>query len=528
MNKYIFIGLGFTGAMAVNAQEVVDVYKMTHQEIMGTARYMGMAGAFGALGGDISTLSENPAGIGVYRSSEVVATFDLGNVSTKADGTDRMNKFNAGFNNLGWVGTIKTGNTSGLLSFNVGFGFNRQAGQKRKYNIYQRDMGYYNNDGDFIRSGVAEYIATKANGSATSDMILRNGTSNSDYNYNSEIFNKYSWLAILGANQGVISGSGDSYTTLPGSEADGNLMAEENYQIDEYTFNVGGNFDNIIYWGVGLGVVDMKYKTRTSYTERYYKSDGTAEPNDFTLDNYLNTKGSGINVKMGIIARPTNSLRFGVAVHTPTWYDMSDEYGANMALYNNNVSDFATYTPDGVFDYKLRTPWKYQFSAAYVFGKAGLISFEYELEDFSESKLSNVDNFYNSEFDAQNADIKALLKIQNTYKVGLEARLSPICSARLGYAFQSSGYDNVVIDNQAMLYASGTLPNYTINKQTQYFTAGLGFRGGNFFGDAAFVYKVNKQDAYLFPSVDDWGVISYPTELTTNSYRVMLTLGYKF
>ena len=107
MNKYIFIGLGFTGAMAVNAQEVVDVYKMTHQEIMGTARYTGMAGAFGALGGDISTLSEKPAGIGVYRSSEVVATFDLGNVSTKADGTDRMNKFilsvNSAVNNPSFV-----------------------------------------------------------------------------------------------------------------------------------------------------------------------------------------------------------------------------------------------------------------------------------------------------------------------------------------------------------------------------------------------------------------------------------------
>ena len=39
----------------------------------GTARFMSMGGAFTALGGDISTLSQNPAGIGVFRTSEMMS-----------------------------------------------------------------------------------------------------------------------------------------------------------------------------------------------------------------------------------------------------------------------------------------------------------------------------------------------------------------------------------------------------------------------------------------------------------------------
>ena len=49
-------------------QGAIDAYRISQPDMKGTARFMGMGGAFSALGGDLSTLSQNPAGIGIYLS----------------------------------------------------------------------------------------------------------------------------------------------------------------------------------------------------------------------------------------------------------------------------------------------------------------------------------------------------------------------------------------------------------------------------------------------------------------------------
>ena len=45
------------------------------QDVIGTARYVGMGGAMGALGADLGVMGWNPAGIGLYRKSDVGLTF---------------------------------------------------------------------------------------------------------------------------------------------------------------------------------------------------------------------------------------------------------------------------------------------------------------------------------------------------------------------------------------------------------------------------------------------------------------------
>src|SRR5674536_391977 len=68
----------------VIAQNVDDALRYSQSFYGGTARFMSMGGAFTALGGDISSLSQNPAGLGVFRSSEITLTPQLFHINTAA------------------------------------------------------------------------------------------------------------------------------------------------------------------------------------------------------------------------------------------------------------------------------------------------------------------------------------------------------------------------------------------------------------------------------------------------------------
>ena len=212
---------------------------------------------------------------------------------------------------------------------------------------------------------------------------------------------------------------------------------------------------------------------------------------------------------------------------------MSENYGANMESYdvpnidNNTTVSKNINTPDDVWEYNMRTPWKFQVSAAYILQQLGLLSFEYEMVDYSSLHLSDRDGFRGS-YDYTNEDINNQLRSVNTFKVGAEFRITPITSVRVGYANQSSPYVKAVKENISEIYPGGTIPNYTIDRGTQYYTAGLGFRSGSWFTDMAFVWKENQQDAYLLPKVADGNIYNTKSKLTTSSYRFLLTVGYKF
>ena len=56
----------FLGTTLALAQSQADAYRLSQTELTGTARFVSMGGAFGALGGDISVMSYNPAGLAIY------------------------------------------------------------------------------------------------------------------------------------------------------------------------------------------------------------------------------------------------------------------------------------------------------------------------------------------------------------------------------------------------------------------------------------------------------------------------------
>ena len=511
------------------AQSVTDVVRYSNSDLVGTARYMSMGGAFNALGGDITTLSQNPAGIGVYRSSEVAATVSLGGVKASSingftGGNLNYNKFNGGVNNFGYVGTFMTGKSRGLISFNVGFAYNRQAGERRNYGVAQAGL----------QSALSDYIADRTNvwGGNPDDLIIPENVNDYDPYYDSGA----PWLSILAYNSYAINNTGNGYDGLYAGQnvaADGELVVEEKSRIDEYTFNVGGNISNKVYWGLALGIMDLSFDQRIYYDEYYYNNQ---ELGSLRLDNILNTSGTGVNLKAGIIVKPTSFLRLGVAVHTPTWYKISEDFGANMRTFGvpgepGEIVDRDIFAPSDFYQYKLRTPWKYHFGAAAVIGRKAILSVDYNLENYSTSRLRDTSGS-DRVFEATNFDLQNQLTMKNTVKVGLEYRVTRMFSMRLGYANQMGIYTDMVKDNRSEIFPIGTVPNYALDKGSQFYTGGLGYRFGNFFADAAFVWKNNYQDVYLMPTVPDGAggnfVSSSPTEVKTSSFRIVITGGYKF
>lgn len=117
--------------------------------------------------------------------------------------------------------------------------------------------------------------------------------------------------------------------------------AHETGGVDQFNINFGGNIANVVYWGMGFGITDLDYKSTTYYGETVtngiieeFEPDGdgikdtgrqtTGEAN-YGIVNSLHTFGTGYNFKLGVIIKPINEVRLGVAFHTPTYYSLKDE-----------------------------------------------------------------------------------------------------------------------------------------------------------------------------------------------------------
>ena len=77
ISRYIvvFILCSFSAAVFTPAK-AQDYARLGERTILGTARYIGMGGAMSAIGGDPSAVHDNPAGLGLYRRTEVMLTLD--------------------------------------------------------------------------------------------------------------------------------------------------------------------------------------------------------------------------------------------------------------------------------------------------------------------------------------------------------------------------------------------------------------------------------------------------------------------
>ena len=538
--KYALAGVALCSSSMLFGQGVVDALKYSQQDIRGTARYMGMAGAFGALGGDITTLSQNPAGIGVYRNSDIAATIDFSNqVSTVNTAGNSLsdNKFNFSCNNFGFVWTVRF-NQEALKNLNFGFAYNKQKSFDRTYKARYSDITG--------ASSLSGYIAKMSEGYTVNDLGY---SDNSSYAYDDS-----PWLNVLGSKSYLINPKGsDTWSSIVGSgtEATGDLYVREKGSIDEYNFNIGGNVYDVLYWGIGIAVTDFSYDIQSGYGEDFvngYMPDkdgvvGSANTNGwYLMQNKLHTNGSGIKANLGVIMRATNNFRLGFAFHTPNYYKMTDTYAASVK-YNfdngNEKFDDSAETPNGSYSYEFESPWRMIASAAYVFGQGGILSFDYEYT--SNNSMSFDDPYTIDMFYKTNNEISGMLTPVHTFKVGGEYRITPQFSARLGYAYQTAPVKSEYRSGHEIPTA-GTLTIFTLDRETNYFTVGLGYRFSNVYVDVAYVHRYRRSELFPFSPLPsgsddlfDPGVINQAlaispqiSTLTDHNNSFALTMGVKF
>ncbi|MDE6097419.1 MAG: hypothetical protein K2L80_03620 [Muribaculaceae bacterium] len=517
------------------AQSPVQADALSQNELRGTARFMGMGGAFTALGGDLSTLGQNPAGIGVYTRSDVGITLDINMRGYKTETPMSLHKENqtkAFVNNLAYVGAM---NLDGALrTFNWGVSYGRKTSFDRI------TMGYNNP----VQTSLSNYIAAFSDGYSPDDLAFDYGK------YNPYLDSDCDWLSILGYTSYMISptGNGKHYNGLfvPGQTVgDAMYMVRESGYVDEYNIDLGGNVSDVVYWGIGVGINDISYFRYTDYSESMENAnvvvgDRIVKGNaGFELYNDNHIWGSGWNVKLGLIVRPINELRIGMAVHTPTWYSLNHSYIAetDFSYYDPAMGEIKNLNPHegnertelASYSSKLNTPWRLMFGVAGVIDNRAIISLDYERMFYDSMTTKRQGYGYYNSFESAtdvNDAIDQYYQGSNIVRLGLEYRVTPQFSVRLGYNAQTSNVTKDAADGMYEVMTTGTDPSYSFDKTTQYITAGLGYRYKAWYIDAAYVYKNRKS---TFHAYTDFNGFEAPSaSVTDNIHSIVLSTGFKF
>lgn len=523
---------------AVKAQNAMDAYRYSKNDLTGTARSVSMGGAFGALGGDISGVAINPAGIGVYRNSEIVTTLNFENTQTQTqtelpdsqygDKIDES-KFKFSFDNLAFV-TVLPLNSDVAPTLNFGFSYNRLKSFDRKYRVVGGGLG----------KSLTDYMADRAtmNGKPSSSISLADASDTERWG----IWDNEDWLTVLGYNSYLINetSSGEYEPATAGLYVANDLYAREKGSVSSYDFNVGTTFADVLSFGLTLSMTDINYRLYSSYIEDFEGNGGVGQ-GYYDMENSFRTDGTGWQVKAGVIVKPIQELRIGVAYHSPTWYNMTDRFFTDLSHDLRGLVGYSgidvSYSAQGgpypltvgtydgqdaaVMDYEYRTPDKWTFSLAGVIGSKAIISVDYELANYGNMKLYNE---YGRNFDSDpNQSIKNIFRTASTVRVGGEFRFTDKFSGRVGYAWMQSPVKTEMRTSNKEITTDGrAVTQYALDGDTHYITYGLGYKiTPQFYTDVAFVMKSQKDDFYAFDFSDK-------TVFKTNNFQGLLTFGYKF
>lgn len=500
MKKQILYTLFCLSALAANAQEPNTAMALRYaiDNTMGTARFRGLSGAFGAVGGDLSSLNVNPAGTAFFNSN--IAGGTLNNYNIK--------------NNSNYFGGITSDNNSTLDFNQLGGAFvftnTNEKSDWRKFTLainYEKTNDFENNiysQGTNPNRSIADYFTAFANGPVAGSGIPENDLINNDY----ENLNFGAQQAWLGYNTYIINPSGaNSYVSNApdGTFFHKNLFSSTGYN-GKLAFNFASSYKDKIYFGLNLNAHFTDYTQSSIVYESNNNSKNTDRPtlNYVNFQNDLHTYGSGFSLNLGAIAKLTNDFRVGLSYESPTWYLLTDEL--TQLLYTKYNLNATSPESSKIFDrdiiiiypdYKLQTPSKYTGSMAYIFGKKGLISFDYTVKDYSNTQFKPKNQEY---YNTLNTTMSNELKSASEFRLGAEYRIKQI-SLRGGYRFEESPYKN----GKTM----GDLNGYS---------AGLGYSFGDSRIDLAYSYAQREYYQSLLSRNTDAAKINSKNNNVTLSY----------
>ncbi len=520
LKKIFFAALVVASAMPVAAQETYENAKIIGEDLNGTARYVAMGGAMDALGADLSTMSSNPAGIGLFRRNNISLSFGL--VSQEnAPSVLGADKTNMSFDQAGIVMSV---NTSGRQQSFVNVGFN-----------YHKSRNF-----DFILSAADALVNASQNkltyAKAKAGLLYQvraDGTPNFDASYNSCNQLDAVYAQSLNYNYGENLWGYDNGT-------DYRLDRSHTGYVAEYDFNISGNINNRVYLGLTIGVHDVHYKHYGEYAETLL--DG-GDPYRLVVEDDREITGHGYDIKAGVIFRPVeySPFRIGLSVSSPTFYDLTTD---NRSRLNDGVYSVPTRE---AYDFKVYTPWKFGVSLGHTIGSQVALGASYEYADYgsTDTRLitgSHYNYWYDSWTDDSKCDdvmnrhTKETLKGVSTLKLGAEFKPVPELALRVGYnyvspMYKTEGFKDGTLDSNGSYYSSAT--DYTNWGGTNRITAGVGLNIDQFSLSAAYQYSTCSGEFRPFMSYTDASNpadnnIADIVKVKNNRHQLLLTLGYSF
>lgn len=506
--KLLVAGLAFLSwAGKVSAQTEVDALRYSRLDFGGSARIQGMAGAQTALGADISTISGNPAGLGLYRRSE--ASFSLGassaNTNSLLNGRNATADQRSIFNvpSLGIVFTRRKtdDDESDWRSGSFGIGLTRQNNFQNRFSY----AGPVNGTETLV-----EYLGQIA--------IAQGRTQNSlddEYRDGIETWEGLGYATYLLNVKPVRTNPNNPNSPVVERvfvEAQNNVTQSETViskgAQNQWDFSYGASYRDKIYLGASLGLSNINYNQ-----ERVYREVGVPVLQDsiffqdLTLRDEFTTSGSGVNVKVGVIVRPVDAVRIGASIQSPTFYSLRDTYTTSLAstLVDPIPESFNAQTDPGEYQYSLTTPLRANGGLAFFAGKNGFLSADVEYVNYGGARFSTneaVDSFADT-----NEAIKDTYQSVINLRVGGEFRYD-VFRLRAGYARYGDPYKSSTFDCDK-----------------RYLTAGAGIKQGNHFLDVAFVNSKVNSVYSPYALLDDLQPV-VTTKNTTNS--VLFTVGFNF
>lgn len=530
MKRFFTIAVLLAGALPLGAQGWQDAYLFSENQYSGTARSVALGNAMTAVGGDLGSLTFNPAGSAVVSYGQFTLTPGFSLATTTSQGTpltgstepygfqDSVNDYNFRFKfpNFGLTGVYNTGRSRGITRWTFGFVGNVT-------NDYTNRFTATGTNGE---TSMAAALASDATG--ISEDVLRGSWWQDNCPawqtlaaYKAWVFSPVEgYPGEYAAVTEQVYPNGDR--SLPGYINQYYSQVRKGYKYD-MLINLAADVSDIFYFGANLGMVSLKYQMNEAGVESPVESNAnlfilpSGQRFDSMKTNYAyDATGSGVYLKVGALVRPFAGLRIGAAIQTPTAMNIRDEIICSAESVLSGTSYYAKPDESAVYEYRVISPYRVDAGIAYTFGNIALLSVDYEMCDYSTARLRTSQDTGYDDFADANLDIRENLGIAHELRAGFELKPTPALAIRTGYNYLTS----------PEVYA----PDFTRQKVS----FGLGYdSGGSFFADFAFRMQWLPKEylipyTYYTPDANGNEILTPEIGVSTVLSDGLVTLGWRF
>ena len=418
--------LSFVAPTFLRAQGLSDVMLYSRMDPLGTVRSTGLGGAMTSLGADLGAVWSNPAGLGMYRTSDVGMSLAIGAGGGRTTFADQTQTTAAPHLIVGQIGAALTMPLNHPQFRRGTFGI----GYTPLRDLHQR----------------VEWAGPQAGESLTQQLALQaQGTPFDSLWYSQPFDADLAWYTYL---IDTVSGSVDQYEgAFNGDDVQQSLRRDRSGRMGETTLAFGTSYDDMLHLGLSVGLTSIDMERVDVYSER--KQMGPSLLDRFTFNDRLEVSGSGAFWAFGLILQPENTpLRFGWSYRSGSVFSIDDFYQVDATSDFSDGTGYEWNSPNSYVQYRIRTPRQHRLGFSWTMGKAALLTLDYGYSDFAQATFTSND-FRAEDVAAIQRDIDSTLVAEQQVRGGLEFRIQDTWRFRFGGGWQSAaaqplqGFDGV-------------------------------------------------------------------------------------